>query len=130
MKKPSRRPADSAFQMRPACTSAKVAEGKACFCASGSVRYCTAWAEEADITAAAGTVQSIHFVMLHLEEEPDGAEERIRQRADGVVVLDMLIGRLEHDLGRREHGEARAVELGLPGASRHVQVGAGEPAGL
>src|SRR5712692_6911985 len=68
MKKPTGRPPASALQTRPACTSAKLdAEGNACFCASGIVRYWTACAVElTDMTSAAGMVQCIHFVMLHL----------------------------------------------------------------
>src|SRR6266852_2728031 len=111
MKKPTRRPPASALQMRPACTSAKLdAEGNACFCASGIVRYWTACAAEpTDMTTAAGMVQCTHFVMLHLlrrglrisasEEESDAAEKRVRVRAERVIVLYFLIGRLEHDLG-------------------------------
>src|SRR5712691_10507543 len=102
MKKPTRRPPASALQMRPACTSVRpVADGNACFCASGIVRYCTACAAEPTVIAtAAGAVQLIHFVMLHLhqsEEEPDRAEKRVRQRARRVVVLYVLIGCFEHD---------------------------------
>src|SRR5216683_4158259 len=159
MKKPSRRPPDSALQMRPACTSAKFAEGKACLCASGIVRYWTAYAEElAEMTTAAGTVQCIHFAMLHLvrelrrsgellliaarqsffiaasmpasEEEPDSAENGVSSRAKRVIVLHPLIGCLEHDVGGREHRDARGVKMRLSGAGRHVQIGPREPAGL
>src|SRR5262249_5492531 len=32
------------------------------------------------------------------EEESDSAEKRIRICADGIIVDDLLVGRLEHDL--------------------------------
>src|SRR5215471_8322904 len=67
MKKPWVCPPDSARQMRPACTSAKLAEGNASFCAAGIVRYSTAKADgAADTTTAAGMVQLIHRFMPDL----------------------------------------------------------------
>src|SRR5215813_8471825 len=40
------------------------------------------------------------------EEEPDAAEDRVPPRAKRIVVLHLLIGRLEHDFGRRENRNA------------------------
>src|SRR5712691_9524636 len=89
MKKPTRRPPASARQIQPACTSAKLdAEGNACFCASGIVRYCTACAAElTDMTTAAGMVKCIHFVMLHLLRRAYPPERGIVADFPGAHVL-------------------------------------------
>src|SRR5712691_2496034 len=92
--RPMTLPPASAFQARPACASTKlVADGKASFCASGTERYCTAWAEELiETSAAAGAVHLVHsdidyslsirgrpagatsaLLRLRSEEEPDAA---------------------------------------------------------
>src|SRR5262252_2989129 len=68
--------------------------------------------------------------LLPSKEKPNPAEERIRVRAGRVTVDYLLVRRLQRDLGRREHGDAGGVELGLAGAGRRVEVGAGEAAGL
>src|SRR6202022_484745 len=68
MKKPTTRPPASARHIRSVCTTEKfVADGNACLCASGMVRYCTACAAEpTERTSAAGAVHAIHQVTAHL----------------------------------------------------------------
>src|SRR5689334_12997770 len=53
-----------------------------------------------------------------LKEESDTAEERVGPRAFERVVLDLLIGRLQHEIGRREDREPDRMELQLPGTGR------------
>src|ERR1700692_4846677 len=52
------------FHTRPGCTSVKLADGNASFCASLTERYWTAWAGAlSEIIAAAGAVHRIHPVI-------------------------------------------------------------------
>src|SRR5690348_11581267 len=111
-------PPASAFQTRPACTSTKcVADGNASFCACATDRYWTACAAEVtDTSAAAGAVHLIHCDMPPpLEKEPDAAEDRVRVGAGRIAVDHLLVGRLEHQLGRGEDGETDIVELQMAG---------------
>src|ERR1700758_2321234 len=68
MKKPSTRPLASALQIRSDWITAKfAAEGNACFCASGMVRYWTAYAAGLTMmTRAVGIVQGLHLVIIYL----------------------------------------------------------------
>src|SRR5215470_11466592 len=114
-KRPITLPPASAFQARPACISTNwLADGKASFCASGMVRYCTACAADvSDTTAAACAVHFIHpgiaflpSLIVALEEESDAAEHRVRIGAGRILVDHLLIGPLQHEVGRREHRDS------------------------
>src|SRR5579871_5527214 len=64
------------------------------------------------------------------EEEAYSAENRVRVGSGRVVILHMLIGCLEHDLGRRKHRHPDIVELRLAGARRRIQIGPSKSARL
>src|SRR4051812_8085043 len=75
-------PPASAFQTRPGCASTNcVADGNASFCAAGTDRYWTAWADdEIDTIAAAGAVHFIHSgisFLLSLGQPPRFDRERV-----------------------------------------------------
>src|SRR5215471_5557388 len=124
-KRPITLPPACAFQARPACISTNwLADGKASFCASGMVRYCTACAADvSDTTAAAGAVHFIHSGIASppsldcesSEEESNPAKHRVRIRAGRILADRLLIGALEHELGRGEDRNAHVVELQLSG---------------
>src|SRR4029077_2688094 len=139
MKSPSNLSPACAFQVTPPFSTKRFAAGKASFCAASIVKYWTARAGEAiDVTAIAGKLKRTQLVMSHSlqiyspssEEKSDAAEHRVRISAGWIAIDHLLPSRLQHDLGRWEDRNADIVELGLPGAGRHVQVGAGEAAGL
>src|ERR1700692_466699 len=64
------------------------------------------------------------------KEESDAAERRVGIRSRRIVIDHLLVGRLEHQVGRWEDGEAGGVELGLAGSRRSIQIGSGKAAGL